>query len=326
MKKILSMVAAATALSIFGGNFRVEAEQLKQIGEWSSESGKELSGGRALLSVQNGLKLSDEIIVPCAGKYYVWVRTKSFGEGWRNVEVSVNGKKVGIFGDEPLNGKARGSLLWKRSSAPVELDGTAKIDIKAPRGSTRLDVLVFADDEAFVPADDAAAIGAIEVAKFADGRVAAKPQTLRIEAEDLTPTGTWNTLEGVVMAGGKAMQPTAAGDELNGTFILERGGEFSVWVRVLTFGEGYRQCRLFLNDTQIGVFGDERNQLKTDQKSAWVWVPAGRVVKLPAGELKVKIVAKHSLARFDGIIISDDPDFSPNSMREVNALPVPEKK
>ena len=97
-------------------------------------------------------------------KYYVWVRTLTYGEKWRTGELSINGKAVGVFGDEPLReGMKKGSWHWVRLANAVELpEGKITFSVKTPKGFVRLDSVILTDDAAFVPSGERAEIEKVQ--------------------------------------------------------------------------------------------------------------------------------------------------------------------
>ena len=164
MKQMLVWSLLLLGSVSFADAWRAEAEDLKASEGWQQGVGKELSGGKVMVAVRKGGTLAGDYKLARAGKYYVWVRTLTYGEKWRTGELSINGKAVGVFGDEPLReGMKKGSWHWVRLANAVELpEGKITFSVKTPKGFVRLDSVILTDDAAFVPSGERAEIEKVQ--------------------------------------------------------------------------------------------------------------------------------------------------------------------
>ena len=154
MKSIL-MVGALTmcCAAVHADTFRIEAEQLDQQGKW--QIGKHVrvySDGKSVIAMESKAVLSGSYKLDKAGKYQVWVRTETRGQNWRKGLLSINGKELGSFGDEPLKeGQKSGSWHWIRLGE-IELEaGKIELKITTPKGYVRADAIVLSDEESYTP-------------------------------------------------------------------------------------------------------------------------------------------------------------------------------
>lgn len=155
MKKFflaLSLVAVSVAGAI---EFRVEAENIGERSSWVI--GNDVGGvdKKMLASKGVGVKNAAKGVygIPETDRYYVWVRTLTFGEKWRKTEVKFNGKTIGKFGDEGPK-LAKPKYTWKRALMPVQLnEGELTIEFIPLGIPCRIDSLIFTTDKEFSPVD-----------------------------------------------------------------------------------------------------------------------------------------------------------------------------
>ncbi len=161
------LLCAGLLLGVSAAEHRIEAESLN-LGKWAASNWGIMSGSRfitgAVRSMDNlasgEFKLAD-------GTYYVWVRTYSNGGNWRKAELSVNGAKLGLIGDDPLPaGRKAGQCVWTRLPQTVAVkDGKVKIELRAKSEFARIDVFIFTTDKDFVPSSDKLKIEKIPAAE-----------------------------------------------------------------------------------------------------------------------------------------------------------------
>ena len=164
MKKLLVWGLVLAGAVSFADAWRVEPENFKASDGWQQGVGKDLGGGKVMVAVKRNVTLDGDYKLDKAGKYHVWVRTATYGEKWRTGELSINGKSVGVFGDEPLKaGMAKPSWHWVKLANAAELPaGKISFNVKTPKGFVRMDSVILTDDDAFVPADDRAGIEKVQ--------------------------------------------------------------------------------------------------------------------------------------------------------------------
>ena len=170
MKKLL-VVAAFAAAACMAAEYRIEAFTMNQAE--GSNWAKHCSGtnGSMWYSPKKGNKLSGTFQMPKAGKYYVWVRTQTNNQNWRKIQVSVNGKSIGKFGDKRIAGFTKPCLYWEKALLPltVKEDGEElKLEITDIGGNSRIDCLVLSDNPEFTPSDQDSEITEIDELEIMD--------------------------------------------------------------------------------------------------------------------------------------------------------------
>ena len=136
VKTILAFAALAVSFAVHAAAFRIEAENLIQTGKWQiGQHAHNYSNGKMVIGLKRSGELSGNYKLSKAGKYQVWVRTMTQGQKWRKGTLSINGKELGSFGDEPLKeGQKSGSWHWIKLKE-IELPaGKTGIRITTPMG------------------------------------------------------------------------------------------------------------------------------------------------------------------------------------------------
>lgn len=155
MMKFLGM-AILGIFSLTAAEYRIETENFPVKNKWRIGIDQQASGGKMLFSAEKkDNPARAEFNLTEGGRYYVWVRSMSFGEGYRHAEVLINGKSLGQFGDAPLEKNAKKpSFLWQRATVPVELPG-GKIEVvlNPNSGLERVDAIILTTEENFDPAN-----------------------------------------------------------------------------------------------------------------------------------------------------------------------------
>lgn len=160
MKKLF-MLAAFAAAACIGAEYRIEAwgMTIPEGSQWNRHYSGTLNGMAD--SSTKGSKLTGTYQIPAAGKYYIWVRTETRNEGWRQVQLSINGKKIGKFGDKKVAGYTKPTLRWDKAMPILKIpdDGTeVKVEITALQDIGRIDCVIFTTDPDFKPSNDDAEI------------------------------------------------------------------------------------------------------------------------------------------------------------------------
>ncbi len=141
--------------SLTAAEYRIEAENFPVKNRWRAGGDQQASGGKILFSAEKkDNPARAEYNLPEGGRYYVWVRTMSYGERYRHSELRIDGKVIGQFGDEPLEkGMKKPSFLWKRAADPLELSkGKLEVELIPNSGFERVDAIIFSTEETFDPA------------------------------------------------------------------------------------------------------------------------------------------------------------------------------
>ena len=163
VKTILAFAALAVSFAVHAAAFRIEAENLIQTGKWQiGQHAHNYSNGKMVIGLKRSGELSGNYKLSKAGKYQVWVRTMTQGQKWRKGTLSINGKELGSFGDEPLKeGQKSGSWHWIKLKE-IELPaGKTGIRITTPMGYVRIDAVILTDDEKYTPPEKPADIAKI---------------------------------------------------------------------------------------------------------------------------------------------------------------------
>lgn len=138
-----------------GRDLWIEAEDFKQLGNWTREweSGiKVIKGFTSVLAGRDSveLKASTGIVVDSAATYTLWVRSRDFSTapGTRNFKVLVNGVAAGgLFGVHGINGYA-----WENGGRFYLPAGPNKIELfDQSQYFARCDRLLLTTDTSFVP-------------------------------------------------------------------------------------------------------------------------------------------------------------------------------
>jgi hypothetical protein len=137
-------------------SLRIEAEDIPLSGKWAvnhKSSASQRKFIRANLKGENNaLKLVVDL--PKSGKYTIWVRAYSHGQGYRSGELIINGKSLNHkFGDEQVNKKLPDWVMTRGGS--VELNkGKNTISILPLSRYFRLDTIILTTDDKLVIPND----------------------------------------------------------------------------------------------------------------------------------------------------------------------------
>lgn len=147
MKKLFAvaaMVIGAVALS--AADFIVQMEKFPDAENCSkSKMGSALNKEYVTFSAKQAT-LSGKINVPEAGKYWVYVRDYSQGGKWRCGIVYIGDKKIGKFGDNPIEPKQH----WQWTKAPFKVDlpaGEVELKVVSTSNKTRFDAIYFTTED-----------------------------------------------------------------------------------------------------------------------------------------------------------------------------------
>ena len=233
--KLLAWSLALLGSVSFADNFRLEGEKINITPKCKIGVGREFSEGKYVILMEKKSSISGDFKLAKSGKYYVWARTMTYGEKWRTGELSINGQKIGTFGDAVLkDSMKKGSWYWARLEKPIELTaGKISVSVSSPLGMVRLDTLILTDDPAFKPSDDRAELEKVQaLPPFSDAPV----------AENLpVPNGKGENV--LLFHGGR---PWVAG-ETSG-FLVKSGCRVTALSSVYLNGFGGASIKAFLTD------------------------------------------------------------------------------
>lgn len=141
-------------------------------------------------------------------------------------------------------------------------------------------------------------------------------ETWRIECEDSPDYGKWVLAHDKNAGQGQLLMASDKTDNnLELCFELQKETECYVWVRTVSFGEGYRKIKLEINDVPCtDSFGDEK--LPDGVKNAFLFSRSTETFKFPKGKNRIKITPLSPYSRCDLLILSDDKNFTPPEQRE----------
>ncbi|MCQ2378122.1 MAG: hypothetical protein MJ016_02795 [Victivallaceae bacterium] len=150
MKKSIFLAALLTAAALpaaFAGSFLAEFEDFKTEPPAQAKGWGIANHNNYVQFFGKGAKISAVYELPETGDYYVWVRAWAHNDVFRKASLSVNGIKVGDFGDGKPEGDAPG-WTWTRSKRKLHLE-SGKIDVKAVGKSeyARFDAMILTTTE-----------------------------------------------------------------------------------------------------------------------------------------------------------------------------------
>ena len=161
MKKMLVFAVFAAVAACFGAEYRIEAFTMTKAE--GSTWAKHCSGtnGSMWYSPKKGNKLTGTYTVPEAGKYFVWVRTGTYNQGWRKVQVSFTAKSgakcVGKAGDKKIPGFTKPTLCWEKLLIPLtitEANEEVKVEVTDVGGNSRIDCIILTTNPDYTPSEN----------------------------------------------------------------------------------------------------------------------------------------------------------------------------
>ncbi|MCQ2378057.1 MAG: hypothetical protein MJ016_02455 [Victivallaceae bacterium] len=145
-KLFLSMLFAAGVCTFASTEIVVEAEDFATPGDWQSAnyaSATILMGGKIGAIAKTTFKAEP-------GDYYVFVRAMTHGGGFRYAEISVNSRKLGQAGDEPIGEDEKAGWHWVPLKKKIRLNAENNtIKMIAHSDYTRIDRILFSTDKDF---------------------------------------------------------------------------------------------------------------------------------------------------------------------------------
>ncbi|MCQ2380556.1 MAG: hypothetical protein MJ025_06530 [Victivallaceae bacterium] len=152
--RIALFAGIAVAVSAVAADYRIEPESFNDIKSWRKSLDANTSG-KCQLNATTITKnvITEKFDLPESGKYYVWVRSFSYGAKARKFSLFVDHKNVGSFGDAPIPaGEKNPDLRWEKSKKVLDLKA-GKFDVKIVPDSpyTRVDAVVLTSNADFVP-------------------------------------------------------------------------------------------------------------------------------------------------------------------------------
>ena len=130
--------------------YLIEAETMAETGRYALEKeSKKASGGYFLHAAEAGEKCRGLYRIPRSGKYVFYLRNLGYGENSRKVALFVDGREIGIAGDE------RNGFLWSRAGEAELTAGEHEIALCARGVHTRPDALLLVPGDKLPCADDA---------------------------------------------------------------------------------------------------------------------------------------------------------------------------
>ncbi|MCQ2378760.1 MAG: hypothetical protein MJ016_06060 [Victivallaceae bacterium] len=131
----------------------------------------------------------------------------------------------------------------------------------------------------------------------------------RIEGEKMRCDDGW--IKGVGGTDGSILYAGKKGLSATGIYILPEPGTYTIWVHGETRNENWRKAQLRINGISFGEFGDDRE--KDFKKPHFYWKKMALPLCVAASRkaIRIEVVSLAGGARFDSLILSDDPDFDP---------------
>ncbi len=305
-----------TPVTVKAGTYRIEAEDMPSLEDWTISTSSDASQGQYLFSNIAGAanKIKATFDLPESGTYYLWCRALSYSQGYRTNTIEINGTIDGtVFGDE-VDGNGNSHWVCTAGSA-YELRQYANVLAVTPNSAySRWDVIILTTDSNFVMPNTRAELEQITQI------VPKKFGIYRIEAEDMPSLEDWTISTSSDASQGQYLLSNIAGaaNKIKAAFDLPESGTYYLWCRALSYNQGYRTNTIRLNDTTDStVFGDE-----IDGNSSAHWVcTAGSSYTLEKYDNSLAVTPNSSYSRWDVIILTTDSNFEmPNTQAELEQI------
>lgn len=138
------------AVTVCGAEVKIEAENFPLDDSIKLIDFANASGEKFIRFTQKRVTVSTEANIPEAGNYYVWVRTLSFGGGFRQTTVKIGEDFSFLCGDAPT--AKPGSLVWEKADHPVKLAaGKTALSLTPESDFSRVDVVILTTDPKYRP-------------------------------------------------------------------------------------------------------------------------------------------------------------------------------
>ncbi len=132
----------------------------------------------------------------------------------------------------------------------------------------------------------------------------------RIEGNNMNYDDEWQKGVGGG-TGGSILYAPKKGLKATGTYAVPEAGKYTVWVHGETRNEGWRRAQIKINGVPFGKFGDDKQKDFTKPNFYWKKMMLPLEVKAANDIIKVEVTALSGSARFDSIVLSSNPDFTP---------------
>ncbi|MCQ2353238.1 MAG: hypothetical protein MJ033_07150 [Victivallaceae bacterium] len=132
----------------------------------------------------------------------------------------------------------------------------------------------------------------------------------RIEGNNMNYDEDWQKGVGGG-TGGSILYAPKKGLKATGTYAIPTAGKYVVWVHGETRNEGWRKAQIKINGIPFGKFGDDKIKGFTKPTFYWKKLMLPLEVKTDGEVIKVEVVSLSGSARFDSIVLSSTPDFTP---------------
>lgn len=145
--------AALACFGVSAGEIALEAESLPDLGAWKTQK-SDTFGGAFLLGGQIGAEAAGTFTSPEEREMFLWVRSMTHGGNFRKIQILINGKSAGTFGDARLKTGEKPGWRWEKAAAKIKVKkGTNTILLRANSQYSRIDRIVMTDEPAYQPGD-----------------------------------------------------------------------------------------------------------------------------------------------------------------------------
>ncbi len=212
--------AALGVFTLSAAEIAFEAEQISDRGAWNVQKG-DTFGGAFLIGSKIGAQASGTFSSPKERKMELWVRAMTHGGNFRKIQISINGKNVGTFGDAKLKPGEKPGWRWEKASERVDVKkGANSILFKAKSHYSRIDRIVLTDDSAYQPGNPP---------KTADRRALEQ----KLEGIFPRPKSKTGGVKMLALSGGRPWVGNAFA-----RFLIDAGADVTVLNSVYLAGEG----------------------------------------------------------------------------------------
>ncbi|MCQ2380615.1 MAG: hypothetical protein MJ025_06830, partial [Victivallaceae bacterium] len=142
MKGIIITLTGVVAFALGAASYLTEFESF-DCKDPAKAQGWGIANGNGYVQFHGkNAEIMAKLQLPETGDYYVWVRAWAANDTYRKADLTINGKKIGFFGDGKPEGAEPG-FTWRRSRRRVHFDAGG-IDIRAVGQSpyTRFDAMI----------------------------------------------------------------------------------------------------------------------------------------------------------------------------------------
>lgn len=163
---IITLLAICAWQAVSAGTYRIEAESLGYPEQWKVVQTRAASDGRMLESTVKGATnlAHGDFLLSENGKYHIWVRSQSYGQGNRKYKIKIDDADLGLFGDEtPPSGGNGPAFTFSKAEIAIELNaGKHTVSLSPDSQNARCDVIILSTTPKYIPPSNTAELAKIQ--------------------------------------------------------------------------------------------------------------------------------------------------------------------